>query len=368
MPPLSTASPLGRRSDAFPATLASQSLPGVFPQASRMCLFLSLGTAMKLDMLGLEAFVTIVEYGSFQRAASALFITRAGLSRRLKNLESQLGVVLIERTTRSLRLSQVGIGFLPRAQRMLTEMNNAFHEIRDASRLNDAEVGVACLKSVAHHLLPQIISRYSQQFPGSRVRIIDGTSSEVTEAVLSKNCDVGIIVMSGPCQDLQSTPLTQDPFVLVCRDDNPLRTRRSIRLKDLENEPLILLNQSTASGLSFKHAIGELKLVLPRLYQVEHSTTALGLVNAGLGAAILPSLNLFRGVYPRIHAIPLVEPCVEREIGMIRRQDTQLTPAAEKFCDVVREVFVLRDQPGSDVSLECPPMGAWETGSLHSTH
>ena len=186
--------------------------------------------------------------------------------------------------------------------------------------------------------------------------------------MLSKNCDVGIIVMSGPCQDLQSTPLTQDPFVLVCRDDNPLRTRRSIRLKDLENEPLILLNQSTASGLSFKHAIGELKLVLPRLYQVEHSTTALGLVNAGLGAAILPSLNLFRGVYPRIHAIPLVEPCVEREIGMIRRQDTQLTPAAEKFCDVVREVFVLRDQPGSDVSLECPPMGAWETGSLHSTH
>lgn len=323
---------------------------------------------MKLDMLGLEAFVTIVEHGSFQRAASALFITRAGLSRRLKNLESQLGVVLIERTTRSLRLSKVGIGFLPRAQRMLSEMNNAFHEIRDASRLSDAEVGVACLKSVAHHLLPQIISRYSQQYPGSRVRIFDGTSAEVTEAVLSKNSDVGIIVLSGPCQDIQTTPLTQDPFVLVCRDDNPLRKKRTIRWKDLENEPLILLNQTTASGLSFKHAVGELKLVLPRLYQVQHSTTALGLVNAGLGAAILPSLNLFHGVYPRIHALPLVEPRIEREIGLIRRQDTPLAPAAQRFCDMVQEAFVLRAQPGSDVSLKRLTKGEWGAGFRHSTH
>ena len=71
------------------------------------------------------------------------------------------------------------------------------------------------------------------------------------------------------------------------------------------------------------------KLVLPRLYEVHHSTTALGLVNAGLGVAILPSLNLFRGVYPRICALPLVEPSVEREIGLIHIQDAVLTPATE---------------------------------------
>jgi DNA-binding transcriptional LysR family regulator len=277
-------------------------------------------------------------------------------------------VVLIERTTRSLRLSQMGVGFLPRAQRMLTEMNNAFHEIRDASRLNDAEVGVACLKSVAHHLLPQIIMRYSQQYPGSRVRIFDGTSSEVTEAVLSRHCDVGIIVLGGPSQDIQATALTKDPFVLVCRDDNPLRARKSVRWKDLQAEPLILLNQTTASGLSFKHAINESKLVLPRLYQVQHSTTALGLVNAGLGAAILPSLNLFQGVYPRIHAIPLVDPRVEREIGAIRRQDTALAPAAQNFFDMVREVFAHRPQEGGGDTPGRPPKRPWKPGLRHATH
>lgn len=323
---------------------------------------------MKLDMLGLEAFVTIVEHGSFQKAASALFITRAGLSRRLKNLESQLGVVLIERTTRSLRLSQVGIGFLPRAQRMLKEMNNAFHEIRDASRLTEAEVGVACVKSVAHHLLPQIIMRYTQQYPGSRVRIFDGTSSEVTEAVLSRHCDVGIIVLSGPSQDIHAVPLAQDPFVLVCRDDNPLRTRKSIRWKDLQDQSLILLNQTTASGLSFKHAISESKLILPRLYQVQHSTTALGLVNAGLGAAILPSLNLFQGVYPRIHAIPLVDPRVEREIGMIHRQDTALTPAARNFCELVREAFLRRPRESGEIQPAPAPKRAWKPGLRHTAH
>ena len=314
---------------------------------------------MKLDMLGLEAFVAIVEHGSFHKAANALFITRAGLSRRLKNLESQLGVVLIERSTRTLRLSPVGRGFLPRAQRMLTEMKNAFHEIQDASKLAEEEVGIASLMSIAHHLLPQILTRFAQKHPTTRVRIFDGTSGEVTDSVLSKTSDVGIAAMTGPSHGIQAMPLAHDSFVLVCRDDNPLRARKAIRWKDLRDKPLILLDQTTASGLSFKRAVDDLKLVLPRLYQVQHSTTALGLVNAGLGAAILPSLNLFHGIYPRIRALPLIEPSLEREIGLIRRRDEPLSQAARDFCAVVMEVFSQQARREEDL-MSIPSNGASE--------
>lgn len=312
---------------------------------------------MKLDTLGLAAFVAVAEHGSFQKAASSLFITPAGLSRRLKNLESQLGIVLIERTTRSWRLSQLGIGFLPRAQRLLTEMNNAFHEIRDASKLEGSEVAIACLSSVAHHLLPQIILKYTDHYPGSRVRIIDGTSGDVTDAVLSKRCDVGIIVLGGAHRGIQATPLIRDPFVLVCRDDNPLSRKKEIRWKDLNNEALILLSHTHNSGLSFQRALSELKLILPRLYEVQHSTTALGMVNAGLGAAILPSLNLLSGVYPRIRVLPLAESAVERVIGLIHLQDTELSPSAQTFCEVIRNVISEYIRPGSDV-----PAGASRKG------
>jgi DNA-binding transcriptional LysR family regulator len=312
---------------------------------------------MRLDTLGLAAFVAVAEHGSFQKAANSLFITPAGLSRRLKNLEDQLDIVLIERTTRTWRLSRVGISFLPRAQRLLSEMQNAFHEIRDASRAEGTEISVACMSSVAHHLLPQIILKYAETHPGSRVRIVDGTSSEVTDAVLTKRCEIGIVVPGGPFRGIQATPLMRDPFMLVCRDDNPLCQKKEIRWKDLNNEALILLSHAHNSGLSFQRAVSELKLVLPRLYEVQHSTTALGLVNAGLGAAILPSLNLFRDVYPRIRALPLTEPVIERIIGLIHLQDTALSPAAESFCDAIRSVISTDIRPALDLPAGSAPEG-----------
>ena len=294
---------------------------------------------MKLDTLGLQAFVAIAEHGSFLKAANALFITQAGLSRRLKNLELQLGVTLIERTTRSWKLSPVGVGFLPRAQRLMTELNNAFHEIRDASTLDQSEVCIACVSSVTRDLLPQVVLEYTKQFPRNRIRIFDAPASDVVEAIVSKRADVGITIRTGTESGVTLTPLLQDPFVLMCRDDHRLRNRSEIRWSELKSEPLILLNHSTGSGLTFERSISELKLVLPRLYHVQHPYAALGLVNVGLGAAILPRLTLQRDAYPRVRAIPLVEPMVGREISLVRRESTAPSPASDALAGIVRQVF-----------------------------
>ncbi len=294
---------------------------------------------MKFDTAGLQAFVAVVEHGSFSKAATALFITQAGLSRRLKNLETQLGVVLIERTTRTWRLSQVGHGFLPRAQRLLSDINNAFHEVRDTSRLDQAEVGIACVSSVASHLLPRIVSHYTQRFPRNRLRLFDAAAHEVTDAVLSKRADIGITVLPAPLRGIEAAPLLHDPFVLVCRDDHKLKSKKEVRWRELRNESLILLSHGTGSGLYFDRAVAELNIVLPRTYEVLHPTSALGLVNEGLGAAILPNLILFRDAYPRIRAVPLVGPVVRRQIALIHPQDVTLTVAARGLATIVKEVF-----------------------------
>ena len=84
---------------------------------------------MKLDTLGLQAFVAIAEQSSFQKAADALYITQTALTRRLQNFEAQLGVKLIERTTRSVAMTQLGSDFLPQARRLLSELEYAMTEI-----------------------------------------------------------------------------------------------------------------------------------------------------------------------------------------------------------------------------------------------
>lgn len=312
---------------------------------------------MKLDTLGLQAFVAIVEHGSFLKAANALFITQAGLSRRLKNLESQLGVTLIERTTRSWKLSPVGVGFLPRAQRLMTELNNAFHEIRDASTLDQSEVGIACVSSVTRDLLPQVVLEYTKQYPRNRIRIFDAPAADVVEAIVSKRADVGITIRTGTETGVELTPLLQDPFVLMCRDDHRLRRRTEIRWSELRNEPLILLNHSTGSGLTFERSISELKLVLPRLYHVQHPYAALGLVNVGLGAAILPRLTLQRDAYPRIRAIPLTEPTLSREIALVKREGGAINPASDALAAIVAQVFDDWERNGAPAPAAPPKPG-----------
>src|ERR1700727_772809 len=125
---------------------------------------------MKIDTLGVQAFVAIAENGAFNRAAAALGITQTALSRRLKNLETHLGVRLIERTTRTVALSRSGAGFLPQARRRLSEPP-------------------ACVPTIGVHYRPKVLRHYAARFPNNRIRLLDPSSSAVAEAVLSREAE-----------------------------------------------------------------------------------------------------------------------------------------------------------------------------------
>jgi len=89
---------------------------------------------MKLDTLGVQALIAIADEGTFLRAAGALHITQTALTRRLQNLEAALGVKLVERTTRSVALTRIGLDFLPRARRLIADLGAALTEIRETGK------------------------------------------------------------------------------------------------------------------------------------------------------------------------------------------------------------------------------------------
>src|SRR5437667_7542103 len=116
---------------------------------------------MKIDTLGVQAFVAIAEHGRFQKAAESLHITQTALTRRLQNFERSLGVRLIERTTRSTGLTQVGRDFLPQARRLLGDLAAAITEIRESGKALRGDVSIACVPTVGVHWLPRIIRGYA---------------------------------------------------------------------------------------------------------------------------------------------------------------------------------------------------------------
>ena len=149
---------------------------------------------MKIDFDGIQAFVVIAELGGFSKAAEQLHLTQTALTRRIQKLESYLGLKLLDRTTRYVELTSVGRDFLPQAQAIVNEVTRSIEGLKDMSRHSHGSFALACVPTMAAHILPEFISKYAEICPGNRIRLLDGTSYEVRNSVLNNFAELGICI------------------------------------------------------------------------------------------------------------------------------------------------------------------------------
>lgn len=290
---------------------------------------------MKIDVLGVQAFVAVADHKSFRRAAGELSITQTALSRRLQNLESFLGVRLVERSTRSVALTPPGESFLPQARWLLTDLAAALTEIRETGKARRGDVTIACVPTIGVHYLPQILQRYSADHPQNRVKVLDHSSAAVAQAVLTREAEFGINIAESHPLSLESVPLLQDDFVLICRDDHPLAGHEALPWKALEGHRLIFPGASSNNRPLLDHALAESQLELSAFYEVQRSSTAVGLVAAGAGIAVAPRLAWQAGSYPGLRVVTLHTPTVRRTFSLLSRKGAVLSPAAQALHDLI---------------------------------
>jgi DNA-binding transcriptional LysR family regulator len=292
---------------------------------------------MRIDTLGVQAFIAIADEGGFRKAAEALHITQTALTRRLQNLEASLGVKMVERTTRSVALTSIGRDFLPRARRLLDDLSASLVEIRETGKAQRGDVSIACVPTVGIRYLPRIIQEYSARYPDNRIKIFDHASSGVADAVLRREAEFGINIGGSHHPELESIPVLRDRFVLICRDDHALAKKRSLTWKQLEPYPLIFAGDASGNRPLLAQALEGRNLALQSFYEVQRSSTAVGLVAEGVGAAVVPSLAMQKGAYPRIRTIPLTDPVVSRKLVLVSRKTAHLSPAAQALYDLIRK-------------------------------
>jgi len=290
---------------------------------------------MKIDVLGVQAFVALAEHAHFSKAAAALFITQTALSRRLQNLEASVGVQLVERTTRSVALTTTGQAFLPQAARLLSELQSSLQEIRETGRAMRGDVTLACVPTVGVQYLPRVIQAYALRHPDNRIRVLDHASVGVEQAVRRREAEFGIGIAGPQPEDLVAHPLLQDRFVLVCRDDHPLARRQRVQWAELQGHPLILPGPGSSNRPLLEAPLAGLAQRLQSHYEVQRSSTAVGLVAAGVGAAVVPALALQPGAYPSLRVVALTAPVVTRGFVLLQRKTGSLSPAAQALVDLI---------------------------------
>jgi DNA-binding transcriptional LysR family regulator len=198
-------------------------------------------------------------------------------------------------------------------------------------------VTIACVPTVGVHYLPHIVQQYAVLYPDNRIKILDHASSGVAAAVLQRAAEFGINMQGAQHPELTSVPLLKDRFVLVCRDDHPLARKPRIAWKQLEPHVLILAGAESGNRPLLDLALEKQAIGLRAFYEVQRSSTAVGMVAEGVGVTVVPGLAVQKGAYPRLRVVPLVDPVVSRTLVLLSRTRAHLTPAAQALYELIRK-------------------------------
>jgi DNA-binding transcriptional LysR family regulator len=282
----------------------------------------------------LRAFVAVAQEQSITRAAQRLHPTASALSMLVSSLEAELAVRLFERTTRRVVLTEEGQALLPSVQTVFKDLDQAFDGLRQLSDRRSGRFAVATSPLLAATLLPALLASFRDRFPGIEVDLLDLPVDGVAKAVREGQADFGVctadqemVGMAG----MVATTLYQDRLMLACLADHPLAGRKEVRWANLAGEPLALLRHGSGLRTLVERGFAEAGEPLVPAFQVAHVSTAVGLVEAGLAVAILPSYALSRTRSPHVVAVPLTAPVMLRDIVALTDSQRQLTGPCEAF-------------------------------------
>lgn len=277
---------------------------------------------LNIDLQDLYAFTALCEYGSFRHAADSVCISQSALSRRIEKLESVLGVRLFHRTTRSVRLTQSGRTFAPRVRLLLNDMEDAVNGVSDKLFSDNGIVTVACIPSAA------------------RIRLVDTSAGNIYSSVHNREADFGLSFISSGESDLNFIPLVDETYQLICRREHPFAQRLFLGWKEFFNSDYIWLNKSSGNRHLLDQALGRITLRRTPVCETQHVTTMIGMVEAGLGIAAVPSMIFPGSAHPELVKINLVEPVVKRQVGLIRKMGSELSPLALELEKIITGLFL----------------------------
>src|SRR5215471_8267893 len=284
--------------------------------------------AMRIDFLGLQAFLSIAERGSFQRAAAHLNLSQTAISHRMRKLEDELGLKLFARTTREVTLTRAGIEFLPKAQKAIAELEQSFDELKQQGAKRRDRLDIACLPVFAVHYLPPILRTFHETHPGVEVRVFETPSAAIAELVGSGEVEFGLSVIQTNRWDLDVETIGEVPLVLACPKSHELAKKRAVTWKELRNTPLIRVSTKTAIRSIMDDAVAAAHLTPNWQYEVQHVETAVHLVEAGLGLAVVLSVDVALHPGRGVVAVPLRSPKVVCAYGLVTRRGMPLSPSA----------------------------------------
>ncbi len=298
----------------------------------------------------LRALIALDELRHFSLAAEQCNVTQSALSQMVAKLESDVGVRLVDRDRRRVGLTPDGDRFVASARRMVAELDEIGTDLRDRSNMRKGRVAVCATLPFAALWLPQLIADYRATYPGIRFELFDLQPTRCLELVRERQADFAILSAPGPLAGLQYRVLFHETFVLVCRHDHHLAGRKRLKLQDLLGVDLIRYARSGILGQHLELAMRG--ITLNEVMEVEQLPTVSGLVSAGLGVSVVPSVAAPFFDPDKVMVIPIVAAGLGRPIHLVWQTSRVLGAAAQTFVDLVEASLEEHGRPPAPARIK----------------
>ncbi|RAU37435.1 LysR family transcriptional regulator [Enterobacter sp. RIT418] len=290
---------------------------------------------MNYSLRQLRIFVTVAHARSFSRAGEMIGLSQSAVSHSVKELENQTGVRLLDRTTREVALTEAGQQLAARLERLLDELHITLRDVGRIGQQLSGTVRVAASQTISAHLIPQCIAESNHRFPEIDFVLHDRPQQWVLESIRQGDVDFGIVIDPGPVSDLASEIVLSEPFLLLCREDDPLAALAEVPWQALQGMNLVLQDYASGSRPLIDAALAAQNISAQIVQEIGHPATLFPMVEAGIGISVLPALALPLPQGSHL-TVKRFTPAIERKLMLVRRKNRSLSGAAQAIWDVVR--------------------------------
>ncbi|GKU79146.1 LysR family transcriptional regulator [Paenibacillus sp. L3-i20] len=243
-----------------------------------------------MNLENIEAFVYIIHYGSFNKAAEVLYLSQPSVTARIQSLERELNCKLFNRLGKGVQITEEGKRFLPYAQQMLMTYQKGKLHINQKKSLPD-ELRIGGTVSVSNYTLPDILPQLKQKFPNTHFKLITGTTDEILNKVVNKEVDIGF-VRNVNHPNLQSIAFYEDPIQLYVYEGHPFLAQSHVTIEEIAAWPLVFFECGALDWLRVHRIFGNLDQQPNIQFLTDNSETAKKLVIQKVGISFLPSLSV----------------------------------------------------------------------------
>jgi DNA-binding transcriptional LysR family regulator len=293
-----------------------------------------------MELRQLRYLVALAEERNFTRAASTEHVAQPALSQQLRRLENELGLALVERTTRRVSLTEAGELLVVRARRILAELESAQAELQALRGMYTGHVTIGAMHTMGPVDLSLALAIYHQRHPHVELTVREQSSEEMAEMLRVDELDLAFLSVTERVEShgLGLQRLLSEELVAVLPRQHHLGKRRQVRMVELAEDRFISFREGArlrellvAAG---RHAGFKPQVTL----ESNESERIRQLVARGLGVALLPRSDA-EGPGPEVGVAALIEPALSRDITLAWREGRRHAPAAAEFLDLARETF-----------------------------